>query len=1062
MRKFLTLFLGVLLTASQLIAQTKTVTGKVTDEKGNPVPNASVMIKGTTKGTTSSSDGSFSISVPETAKTLVVSSINFTSQDVSIKGSSINVSLQSSSSSLEEVVVVGYGTQKKKDLISSIATIKGDNIKEIPVQSFDQALSGKAAGVNVSLPNGVLNNPPVIRVRGANSISGSTQPLIVIDGVPTFQGDFSTNASANNALGSLNPGDIEDIQILKDAAASAIYGSRAANGVMLITTKKGKLGKPKIQYDFSTGFTKPFNIFEVLNAEQYVTVKNEALRNLNQVVVTGQPAGAPLFFLDTINGKQVNTNWADEVYQTGISQSHNLSISGANESTKYYFSANYTKQDGILQTNSFDRKQIRMNVETKATDWLKFGGNFNYSRGTTFSPSTGSLPGSAFNTAGSARLAFVTAPNVSPFAANGRYNIIGIDNPAQRNSFNQIGRNRNLINSGFVNPVMVRDLNIISSQINQITANISAEFKLAKGLTFRSQYGVNYQLVDDRTFWNPLHGDGIQTISTADDGSAFNVYGKYDITNFQNILTYDFKLGFDHNFNVLVGHEEQSSKTDRYGAKRSGLFNTFNNEYQGSFTVNDNPVSNTITENYLLSYFGRLSYNYKGKYSLSANIRRDGYSAFADGGKYGTFAGGGIGWTLSEEKFWTGGLSRVINTFKLRASYGQVGSISSVGNFGSLSLVNPFQYGLGYPTLSFSQAGNKNLKWENSKKLDLGVNFGILRDKINVEFTYYNTDLSDLIINVPQAPSLGIPGNTVQLNAGAAYNRGIELNINASIIEKKNFSWNASFNLATQENKVTSLADGVPEIIGITGLERTNITRPGISLGSFFLAKTNGVDAATGRRIFVNASGAEVLFDFSNPTAAQRWRFRDGTVAPAIDLGRDGYVAGNSLPTVYGGFSNTFKYKEIDFSFDMYYSFGNSVYFGSRAGLLDQRFWNNSTIALNRWQKTGDVTDIPRVVFNDNISNGSSFPIDANLYSGNFIKMRNVSLGYNLPVGVLKKVKISGLRFYAQAFNLFTITNYPGADPEISSNGADALTPGVDRNTIGQARSFNFGLNLTF
>ncbi|MDI9365715.1 MAG: SusC/RagA family TonB-linked outer membrane protein [Flavobacterium sp.] len=1062
MKKISTLLMCLLVAVTQLLAQNKTVTGKVVDEKGAAVAGASVVVKGSTKGTTTGSDGSFSISVPETAKALVISSVNFTTQEIAIKGSSVSITLQSTTSSLDEVVVVGYGTQKKKDVISSIATIKGDNIKDIPVQSFDQALSGKAVGVNVSLPNGVLNNPPVIRVRGANSISGNTQPLIVIDGVPTFQGDYSTNSSANNALGSLNPSDIDDIQILKDAAASAIYGSRAANGVMLITTKKGKLGKAKVQYDFSIGFTKPFNIFEVLNAEQYVTLKNEGLRNLNQVVVTGQSAGSPLFFLDTINGKQVNTKWADEVYQNGKSQTHNLSISGANESTKYYFSANYTKQDGILQTNTFDRRQIRMNIETKATEWLKFGGNFNYSRGSTFSPSTGSLPGSAFNTAGSARLAFVTAPNVSPFAADGRYNIIGIDNPTQRNNFNQIGRNRNLFNSGFVNPVMIRDLNIISSQIDQISANISGELKLAKGLTFRSQYGINYQLVDDRTFWNPLHGDGIQTTSTADDGSAFNVFGKYNITNFQNVLTYDFKLGIDHNFNVLVGHEEQSSKTDRYGAKRSGLFDNFNNEYQGNFTVNDNPVNNSITENYLLSYFGRLSYNYKGKYSLSANIRRDGYSAFSDEGKYGTFAGGGIGWTISEEKFWGGIASKVFSNFKLRASYGQVGSISSVGNFGSLSLFSPFQYGLGYPTLSFSQAGNKNLKWENSKKLDLGVNFGILKNKINVEFTYYNTDLSDLIINVPQAPSLGIPGNTVQLNAGAAYNRGIEFNINASIIDKKDFSWNVSFNLATQENKVTALADGVPEIVGITGLERTNITRPGISLGSFFLAKTNGVDAATGRRIFVNAANTEVLFDFSNPTAAQRWRYRDGTVAPAIDLGRDGYVAGNSLPKVYGGFTNTFRFKDIDFSFDMYYSFGNAVYFGSRAGLLDQRFWNNSTIALNRWQKAGDVTNVPRVVFNDNISNGSSFPIDANLYNGDFIKMRNVSLGYNIPKELLRKIKISGLRLYAQAFNLFTITNYPGADPEISSNGAEALTPGVDRNTIGQARSFNLGLNVTF
>ncbi len=1062
MRKILTLLGGVMLLITQLYAQNRTVTGTVTDDKGQPLANVSVVLKPSGSGTVTNDKGKFSISVPSNARSLQFSSVNYTDVTVALGNkTTIDVKLVPEDKTLAEVVVVGYGTQKRKDVTSSIATVSGESIRNIPVQSFDQALSGKAAGVNVSMPNGVLNNPPVIRIRGANSITGSTFPLIVIDGVPTYSGDFSTNLSANNALSSINPADIEDIQILKDASAAAIYGSRAANGVMLITTKRGKQGKAKVQYDVSFGTTKPFNLFDVLNAQQYVEMKNEGLRNLNQVVVTGVPAGAPLFFLDTLNGVPVNTNWADYLYQTGNQQNHSLSVSGANQFTKYYFSANWTKQEGMIQTNTFDRKQMRMNIEHKVNDWFKVGGNFNFSRGTTYSPNSGSLPGTPFSTAGSARLAFVTAPNVSPFTTTGEYNIMGLNNAAQRNSFNQIGRNRNLDRSGFYNPVMVRDLNIISSQIDQLQGNVFAEIKPIKNLTFRTQYGVNYQLVDDRTFYNAIHGDGLQTVATTDDGTAFNAIGKYNIINYQNTLNYDFKVNDKHNFNVLVGSEEQRTTSDRWSAKRSGLSDNFFNEFQGNFTINDNPNANALTENYLLSFFGRLNYSYDNKYFLSANVRRDGYSAFSEGKKWGTFAGASAGWTISNENFWKGGITKVFNSLKLRGSYGQVGNISSVGNFASLSTFGAGQYGLGYPTLFFSQAGNADLRWESSRKTDIGLDFSVLNNRVTAEITYYNVNLSDLIIDVPTPSSMGIPGNTIAANAAESYNRGFEFNINAKAIQKENFGWSINLNLTTQTNKVTKLAPGVGEIVGTTQLERTNITKVGYSQGSFFVVRTNGVDAATGRRIFVNAAGQEVLFDFSQ-APANRWKFRDGTNAPPIDLARDGYIAGNALPTVYGGFTNNFYYKDFDLTVDAFYSFGNKVYFGSRAGMLDQRFWNNTTEVLNRWQKPGDITDIPRVVYNDNFSNGSAFPIDANLFNGNFVKVRSIMIGYTLPKKVLDKAKIGSVRIYSQLLNPFVITNYPGVDPEVSVNGNSPLTPGVDRNTVGQARSVTFGLNVSF
>lgn len=1054
----------ILLLTQQLAAQDRTVTGKVTDEKdGSPLAGVSVTVKGTQLGTTTLADGTFRMNVPGTARTLVFSFVNYTTREVSLAGRTyFDIQLTSEEKTMSEVVVVGFGTVRKKDVTASVSTITADKIRNVPVQSFEQALSGKAAGLNVTLPNGVLNNPPVIRVRGVNSIQGSSFPLVVIDGVPVFTGDISTNLSANNVLGNLNPADIEDIQVLKDAAAAAIYGSRAANGVMLITTKKGKSGKAKVTYDVWGGWTKPFKIFDVLNAVDYVEIKNEAIRNLNAPVFSGHTPGAPLFFLDTINGKLVDTKWADEVYQTGFQHNHNLSVSGANAGTKYFFSANYSNQEGMIQTNTFKRYQMRMNIEQKVNNWFSVGGNFNFSRGATTSPSTGSLPGTPFNTAGAARLAFVTAPNVSPYLPDGRYNIMGIDNPSLRNSLNQIGRNRNLINSGFYNPVMIRDLNRISSVSDQLQGTVFADLRLAKGLTFRSQYGVNWTTTEDKTFYNSLHGDGIQNTSTAsDDGTAFNITGKYNVTNFQNYLTYNFSIKENHNFSITAGSEEQRNTIDRWGAQRSGLTDQFFNEFQGNFTINDNPPGNLITENYLLSFFGRVNYNFKNRYYLSGTVRRDGYSAFAEGKKWGNFYGGSAAWNISDEAFWKGSFTKVLNSLRLRASYGQVGNLSAVGNFASLSTFGSAQYGLGYPTLFFNQAGNRDLTWETSTKFDAGFQFGLFDDRLTGEFAYYNTNLTNLIINRPLPSSMGIPGNSITANAASMYNRGIEFTLNAKVIEKREFSWSASFNITTQKNEVTALAPGVTEIIGTTQLERTNITRVGIPIGSFFVVRSAGVDPATGRRIFLDAQGRKVYFNFAEPVAT-RWRYEDGSVAPPISLAADGQVAGSALPTAYGGFINNFYYKGFDLTIDAFYSLGNYVYFGSRAGMLDQRFWNNFQEVKKRWTKPGDVTNIPRLVYNDNISNGSAIPMDINLFKADFLRIRSLALGYTISAKAAEKLNLGSVRFYVQLLNPILITSYPGVDPEISVNGNNALTPGVDRNTVGQARTVTVGLNVGF
>ncbi len=1042
--------LGIVLFTYQLQAQTRTLSGKVTDANGNPVPNASIIIKGTRTGTTSNAEGKYSLSVPSQARVLVFSSINLGQLEATIGNqTNIDVSLTAEDKSLQEVVVVGYGTQKRGDPTASVATINAKQLADKPVQSFDQALSGKAPGLNVIQPNGVLNNPPVIRIRGFNSITGTSSPLIVVDGMVIFSSDISvsTNSSANNPLGDINPADIESISVLKDAAATAVYGSRAANGVLIITTKKGKKGRARINYDTYAGWTSPYKLFDVLNAQQYVELKNEARANRNLT---------PAYFLDTLNGVPIDTKWSDYIYRTGFQQNHSFNVSGANDNTRYYMSVGYSKQQGMIVNNDFERKQIRLSIDQKVNNWLNIGTNMNFTRSSNFSPNTGSGPnGGAFNTSGAARLAFVTAPVVSPYLADGSYNL------KLPLSDNQMGRGKNLDQTGFTNPVILNDLNSFSSSSDHLVGTIFAEIPLFKGLKFKTQYGVDYLIAENKSFSNPIHGDGLQTAAATDDGTASNDIGKYNRWVFTNQLTYDNTFWVKHSINVVVAAEQQSSKTDRWSAKRSGVSDPFYNEFQGGYTLNDNPPNNLLSENYLLSYLGRISYDFDKRYFLTVSLRRDAYSGYSPkniAGKWGTFPGVAIGYSLSKEKFWQNtAISNVISDLRVRASYGKVGNIAT-GDFQAISTYASGLYGT-YSTLGFNNAGNPDLKWETSKKTDVGLSFGLFNGRLNGEVTYYNNNVDNIVLNVPTAASLGLPGNTILKNIGKMYNRGIEINLNGGIIQNREFTWNASFNITTLANKVTELAPGVNEIVGQTGgLENTNLTRPGYSIGSFYTVRTAGVNPANGNRIFIKRDGTKVQFELN-----KRYSLMDGTSVKDLVFNDEAVIIGQALPKLYGGFTNNFTYKGLDMNVDLFFNFGNYVYNGSKAGLRDQRFWNNSVeVYNNRWKKAGDITNIPRVVFTDNISNGSAYAISENIEKGDFLKFRNISIGYTLKDPKLEAAGFNNIRFYVQVQNAITITSYTGIDPEISSNGNSNIAPGVDRNVVPQARTISVGLNVGF
>jgi TonB-linked SusC/RagA family outer membrane protein len=1034
------LFVGM----HSIFAQTRDVTGIVTSaDDGSTIPGASVVAKGTTVGTITDMEGRFILKVPQAAKILMISFVGFSTQEVTLTNTKdYKIALNSEQVAVDEVVVVGYGTQKKRDVGGTISTVKGDDIKMAPVQSFDQSLQGKASGVIVTLPNGVLNNPPVIRIRGVNSISSSSYPLIIVDGVPVFTGDVSSNSSASNALADISPSDIQSMEILKDASATAIYGSRAANGVILITTRKGSAGKVKVTYDTYMGYTKPFRLFEIMNSSQYVEYKNRALAN-NPSALTSS------FTVPTdAAGKPIDTKWSDYIYRTGFQHSHALTVSGSTPTTSYFLSVGYNNQEGMIKKNSYERKNARLNLDHKLNKYITLGANISITNSFNAAPNTGSLSAQAFNTAGAARLAFVLPPNLAPYKNDGSYNING-------SAIGSMGQP--VGNYSYYNPVPIFDLNTYTSQNDRLLANFSLTIQPVKGLNLKTVYGMDNLSVESITFQTGITGDGYS--SNGYTGNDFNRLKRWTWTN---TADYSITLMDKLNLTVMGGTEEQSTRGNQWNGSKTNVADNFFETYQGSW-VTAGMGGGGQYENYFVSYFGRINANFDKRFYLEGSVRRDGFSGLADGKKFGTFGGGSLMYNLSNENFIKKSkLNDLFSDIRLKASFGRVGNMSGIGSYASLFLYGSGVYGAA-PTWTFNQAGNPDLQWETSDKYDAGISFSMLKSKIQLELNYFYNDINNLILNVPQSPSKGIPGNTIPMNIGTKYNKGIELSLTSHNFSKKDFRWTTTFNISTLKNEVTSLAPGVTEIVGTTSsLETTNRTLVGYPIGNIFAVETRGVDPQTGRRVFVNKAGKEVLYAFENP-AASKWTYRDGTGnAPAIALTTDGKVAGSPLPKIYGGMDNNFSYKNIDFSFSLTYALDFKLYNGSKAGLRDQRWWNNSMEVYNTaWKAAGDITNVPKPVMNDNVSNGSSIPITENVESGDYMKVRNVSLGYtfkNIPT----VIGIEKIRLYAQVFNALVLTNYTGSDPEVSANGNSNLTPGIDRNTAPQARSYSFGVNISF
>ena len=956
----------------------------------------------------------------------------------------IRVILKTDSKALDEVVVVAYGTQSARTVTASVSTVRADALKDVPSVSFDQMLQGRASGVSITTPSAGVGQAPIVRVRGVNSITSGTSPLYVVDGVPIESGNLSYLANAN-ALADINPADIVSMDVLKDAAAAALYGSRAANGVILITTKQGQSGKVKVSYDGFVGFSNATDFYEMMNAQEYVDFKNLAVKNRYGTdelsLTTGyvSPYGNKAFnMMKDANGNYVDTDWKDAAFQNGLSQSHSVAVSGGSDKVRYYLSGNYTTQEGIVKGDKYDRLGVKANINVQATDWSEVGMNTNVTTGTT-SYVDAARRGSNFAVGGFPRLALINAPNLPMYNEDGTPYYLA----------QGLGYGGNTVFSTFSNPAAILSLgNGLSSDVTRFIGVFYAEATPLKGLSLKTQYGVDYARIEEQRFWSPLHGDGVNSKGLA---NAYNT--KNNRWTWTNTATYNFSLG-QNNFNLLAGTEASERNNSRWTAQRKDLQDDKFVVFQGPF--GSATAGGSLSNNTMVSYFGRINYDYASKYIVSLNYRRDGYSALSEKNRWGNFGGVSAAWRVSEEGFFKP-LRNVVDDLKIKGSYGVVGN-TDIYDYASKSFYSSYNYGIN-GTYGLAQIADPNLKWESSEKYSIGFNARLL-DRISVDFDYYYTKSSDLILDVPQSPSKGIPGNIITTNAGKMKNSGIELTVSADVIRNSQFTWETSFNITTNKNKVISLADGVENILkgDNGGLEITNITVPGKSIGRLYLYPTAGVDPKSGRRVFITPEGDRTLLMFEKGG----WFYEDGTEYAGEFEPVD---CGNTLPTWYGGWTNNFKYKGFDLSLFFQFSGGNKIYNGTKASVSDMRYWNNSKDVYKKyWTPERTHAEYPMPIYGDNYSNGSALPISDLVERGDYLRLKNVSLGYTFNTkNWSKAVGISALRLYVQAQNLFVITGYSGMDPETLTNVESAtLSGGTDKNTLPQARTYTIGVNLTF
>lgn len=1060
MRKFLC-FLAAIVLWGQLFAQNRVITGKVTDNAGKPLSDVSVVARPSGGGTATNASGQFTLTITAATRSLEFSSINFGTQTVTIGNrTTIDVKLDASNSNLSEVVVVGFGARQTREVTGSISKVSGDKVAAIPLPSFDQALAGKTAGVQINATGGVLGDGVAIRVRGINSITNSSQPLVVIDGVPQIaitntNGFNGGDGTRFNPLALLNPNDIESIEVLKDAGSAVIYGSRAANGVILITTKKGKKGTARISLDIKQGFSKPTNLPQVLNGDQFIQISNEKASN-RYGVGTANAVIAKENDIDQ-NGQNDRTDWMDALYRTAMTKDYSLSMSGGADKVSYYASARYLDQEGISYGNRLKTGQARLNLEMTPKDWFKSGMEIAYSK--TMNYGILSDRYSAGSTVG-----WQAFPNVAIYNPSGPkgYNLRTTTPIGVMDYGNNV---RSAVTGNFTmyNPIAAVDLTRQNNTAEDFKANAYAEVQPIRGLRFTTKFGIQ----NIRNFEDQYTSPFLAGLGNPYNGLVQDQDQQWRTWDWQNYASYDHTFATKHKVAVIVGSEYQ--KNDYFyiytgAANFSDPFfqyiidGAYTNVQPGT-TTTLNLTGGSKTSSGLESYFSRLSYSFASKYFVEGSVRRDSYSGFGIDNRWGTFPSISAGWEITKETFFP--KINHVDYVKIRGSYGTVGNYRGIGEYASRTLYGGASYTVS-TGLGLFQPGVSTLQWESSKKTDIGIDANFYAGRLGIVIDYFKNNINKLVLDAPVVATVGVPytynsgRSAITTNIGGMYNRGFEFTVNATPITGKDFTWTSSLNYTTIKNKVTGLVPSNNNADIDAGL---NKARVGEVLGTYFLPVWAGVDPATGNPRWYAADGSIKQYNFGAP-AATLWTNDKG--APVAALGTGDYVfqkGKTGLPTWYGGWDNNFTYKNVDLGVSMIYQGGNYLYNNTRSIFLSNSFVNNGTEILNRWTKPGDQTDVARLYLLDNQANVASTRF---LEKGDYLRVRTITLGYNVSKSLMSRIGFQGIRVYGQVFNAFTFTNYSGADPEVNTNRFSNIAVGLDLRNVPQPRTFTFGLQANF
>lgn len=1009
-------------------AQSKVISGKVTSENAGPIPGVSVFVKGApSNGTQSDAVGNYKLNVPNDAKTLVFSFIGYSTLELPITGNTVNASLKEENTTLTDVIVVGYGTQIKRDITGSVASVKSKDLENLPVTSFEQALQGKAAGVQIAAQNGKLGQGITVRVRGAASVTAGSEPLYIVDGIPITSGDFSSTTAPTSALADLNTNDIESIEVLKDASASAIYGARASNGVVIITTKQGKIGKTLIQFNALGGISTPSNHREFLNAEQYVQILRRAGAGAaNQDFLNGDYATLQEAIDDyaTIvenrltrysagntdyQTYKVNTNWERETFQDNpVTQQYDLNLTGGNEKTKFYIGGQALDQQGIIVGNSYKRYSGRLNLTNKVTDFLEVGVNVNFSNSINNRLSN--------DNAFSSPLQSVALSPITPFI-DPRSGLVSGTLPGAASNY-----------PVYYNPFIGIDNAFYKATVYRTIGKAFANVNIAKGLKFSTDFSVDNLNQNEESYYGSLT---FRNTGTA-NGDGQNISTFVINTNTNNFFSYNTSIG-KSSLDAILGTSYQKSTT-KYSTLEGQDFPSDAYIKLGSAATKVIATSNESAFSFL-SYFFRANYKYNDRYLVGFSVRADGSSRFGENHRYGYFPAGSVAWIASEEDFLKA--SETISLLKIRASYGLTGN-AEIGNYSARGLFSGTGAYGGLPGQIPTQIPNQELTWEKTKQLDLGLDFGILKNRITGTFDFYQKKTTDLLLNVPIPQTTGF--SIITQNLGALENTGYELGINTENFVGA-FKWSTAITAAINNNKITDLGGQT------LNSNEINAAIEGQPIGVFYLPEYAGVNPANGDAMYYrntrDAAGNLDRSTTNNINEAQR------------------IFAGNPNPKYTFGLNNTFSFKNFDLGVFLQGVSGNKIFNAGgqyMSASASNGYDNQTTDQMAYWNKPGDITSVPepRLFYGNGVGNSTRY-----LSDGNYVRLKTLTLGYTFPSTVLSKIKLSKLRLYATAQNLATITGYKGWDPEVNADYQSTnINQGVDFYSAPQPRVISFGINI--